>query len=71
MTNLSQQIIYDRVKFNFDEKIENTLDQINELINKGLTDDDIEKLSEMFIELNNLNQAKALVSSIKPTQKKE
>jgi len=67
MTNLNQQIIYDKVKQNLNKETEDILDMINELMNKELQDEDIEKLSQYFIILSNLNQAKALVSSIKPT----
>ena len=67
MTNLNQQIIYDKVKQNLNKETEDMLDMINELMNKELQDEDIEKLSQYFIILSNLNQAKALVSSIKPT----
>lgn len=67
MTNLNQQIIYDKVKQNLNKETEDILDMINELMNKELKDEDIEKLSQYFIILSNLNQAKALVSSIKPT----
>ena len=67
MTNLNQQVIYDKVKQNLNKETEDILDMINELMNKELQDEDIEKLSQYFIILSNLNQAKALVSSIKPT----
>lgn len=69
MTNLNQQIIYDKVKNNLNTKTEEILDNINELIEKGLEDKDIDTLAEYFITLSNLNQAKTLVSSIKPTEK--
>lgn len=67
MTNLNQQVIYDKVKQNLNKETEDILDNINELMSKELQDEDIEKLSQYFIILSNLNQAKALVSSIKPT----
>lgn len=67
MTNLNQQVIYDKVKQNLNKETEDILDNINELMTKQLQDEDIEKLSQYFIILSNLNQAKALVSSIKPT----
>lgn len=69
MTNLNQQIIYDKVKNNLNTKTEEILDNINELIEKGLEDKDIDTLAEYFIILSNLNHAKTLVSSIKPTEK--
>ena len=67
MTNLNQQVIYDKVKQNLNKETEDILDNINELMSKELQDEDIEKLSQYFIILSNLNQAKALVVSIKPT----
>lgn len=67
MTNLNQQVIYDKVKQNLNKETEDILDNINELMSKKMQDEDIEKLSQYFIILSNLNQAKALISSIKPT----
>ena len=71
MTTLNQQIIYDKVKENFTKEIEDILDRINDLMEKDLDDEDINKLTHYFIVLSNLNQAKVLVSSIRPTKKEK
>tara|TARA_R100001377_G_scaffold76499_1_gene53402 strand:- start:180 stop:404 length:225 start_codon:yes stop_codon:yes gene_type:complete len=72
MTNLAQQIIYDKVSEKIQSEITHTVNIINsEMEKKDLTDETIKNLSNYFIILSNLNQAIALLKNIKPTQKKE
>ena len=72
MTNLAQQIIYDKVSEKIQSEITHTVNIINsEMEKKDVTDETIKNLSTYFIILSNLNQAIALLKNIKPTQKKE
>tara|TARA_R100001369_G_scaffold14698_1_gene29393 strand:+ start:327 stop:551 length:225 start_codon:yes stop_codon:yes gene_type:complete len=72
MTNLAQQIIYDKVSEKIQSEITHTVNIINsEMEKKDVTDETIKNLSNYFIILSNLNQAIALLKNIKPTQKKE
>ena len=72
MTDLAQQIIYDKVSEKIQSEITHTVNIINsEMEKKDVTDETIKNLSNYFIILSNLNQAIALLKNIKPTQKKE
>tara|TARA_R110000822_G_scaffold276691_1_gene398689 strand:- start:907 stop:1140 length:234 start_codon:yes stop_codon:yes gene_type:complete len=71
MTDLAQQIIYDRVSDKIQLEVTHTVNIINSEMEKEVTDETIKNLSNYFIILSNLNQAIALLKNIKPTQKKE
>lgn len=71
MTTLNQQIIYDKIKQNYSNEIEEVLDRINQLMETELDDDGINRLAHYFIILSNLNNAKTLVRNIKPTKNKK
>ena len=71
MTDLAQQIIYDRVSAKIQLEVTHTVNIINSEMEKEVTDETIKNLSNYFIILSNLNQAIALLKNIKPTQKKE
>jgi len=70
MTDLAQQIIYDKVSAKIQNEITHTINIINSEMEKEVTDETIKNLSNYFIILSNLNQAIALLKNIKPTQKK-
>ena len=71
MTDLAQQIIYDKVQAKIQLEVTHTVNIINTEMEKEVTDETIKNLSNYFIILSNLNQAIALLKNIKPTQKKE
>ena len=71
MTDITQQIIYDKIKDKIQNEVTNTVNIINTEMEKEVTDETIKNLSNYFIILSNLNQAIELVKNIKPTQKKE
>ena len=71
MTDLAQQIIYDKVQDKIQLEVTYTVNIINSEMEKEVTDETIKNLSNYFIILSNLNQAIALIKNIKPTQKKE
>ena len=71
MTDLAQQIIYDKVQAKIQLEVTDTVNIINSEMEKEVTDETIKNLSNYFIILSNLNQAIALLKNIKPTQKKE
>ena len=71
MTDLAQQIIYDKVQDKIQLEVTHTVNIINSEMEKEVTDETIKNLSNYFIILSNLNQAIALLKNIKPTQKKE
>ena len=71
MTDLAQQIIYDKVQAKIQLEVTHTVNIINSEMEKEVTDETIKNLSNYFIILSNLNQAIALLKNIKPTQKKE
>jgi|OM-RGC.v1.034927122 uncharacterized protein YpuA (DUF1002 family) len=65
-----QTEIYKKVIFRLNKEIEDILDNINDLMkSNNLPDEDIIKLTHYFLMLSNLNNAKTLVSTIKPTKK--
>jgi len=69
MTDLAQQIIYDKVSEKIQSEITHTVNIINsEMEKKDVTDETIKNLSNYFIILSNLNQAIALLKNIKPTE---
>jgi hypothetical protein len=68
MTDLAQQIIYDRVSDKIQNEITHTINIINSEMEKKNTDETIKNLSNYFIILSNLNQAIALLKNIKPTE---
>ena len=71
MTDLAQQIIYDKVSEKIQSEITHTVNIINsEMEKKDVTDETIKNLSNYFIILSNLNQAIALLKNIKPTEEK-
>ena len=69
MTDISQQIIYDKVKDKIQNEVTHTVNIINTEMEKEVTDETIKNLSNYFIVLSNLNQAIELVKNIKPTEK--
>lgn len=71
MTDISQQIIYDKVKDKIQNEVTHTVNLINTEMEKEVTDQTIKNLSNYFIILSNLNQAIELVKNIKPTEKQE
>jgi len=71
MTDISQQIIYDKIKNKIQNEIDHTLTIINKEMEKTDTEEKIKNLSNYFIILSNLNQALQLISSIKPTEKQK
>ena len=68
MTDLAQQIIYDKVSAKIQNEITHTINIINSEMEKKNTDEKIKNLSNYFIILSNLNQAIALLKNIKPTE---
>ena len=68
MTDLAQQIIYDKVSAKIQNEITHTINIINSEMEKKNTDETIKNLSNYFIILSNLNQAIALLKNIKPTE---
>ena len=69
MTDLAQQIIYDKVQAKIQLEVTHTVNIINnEMEKKEITDETIKNLSNYFIILSNLNQAIALLKNIKPTE---
>ena len=68
MTDLAQQIIYDKVSAKIQNEITHTINIINSEMEKEVTDETIKNLSNYFIILSNLNQAMALLKNIKPTE---
>ena len=68
MTDLAQQIIYDKVSAKIQHEITHTINIINSEMEKKNTDETIKNLSNYFIILSNLNQAIALLKNIKPTE---
>ena len=68
MTDLAQQIIYDKVSEKIQLEVTHTVNIINSEMEKDVTDETIKNLSNYFIILNNLNQAIALLKNIKPTE---
>ena len=68
MTDLAQQIIYDRVSDKIQLEVTHTVNIINSEMEKEVTDETIKNLSNYFIILSNLNQAIALLKNIKPTE---
>ena len=68
MTDLAQQIIYDKVSAKIQNEITHTINIINSEMEKEVTDETIKNLSNYFIILSNLNQAVALLKNIKPTE---
>ena len=71
MTDIAQQIIYDKIKNKIQNEIDHTLTIINKEMEKADTEEKIKNLSNYFIILSNLNQALQLISSIKPTEKQK
>ena len=68
MTDLAQQIIYDKVQEKIQLEVTHTVNIINTEMEKEVTDETIKNLSNYFIILSNLNQAIALLKNIKPTE---
>lgn len=68
MTDLAQQIIYDKVQAKIQLEVTHTVNIINSEMEKEVTDETIKNLSNYFIILSNLNQAIALLKNIKPTE---
>lgn len=68
MTDLAQQIIYDKISAKIQLEITHTVNIINTEMEKEVTDETIKNLSNYFIILSNLNQAIALLKNIKPTE---
>ena len=68
MTDLAQQIIYDKVQDKIQLEVTHTVNIINSEMEKEVTDETIKNLSNYFIILSNLNQAIALLKNIKPTE---
>lgn len=68
MTDLAQQIIYDKVSEKIQLEVTHTVNIINSEMEKDVTDETIKNLSNYFIILSNLNQAIALLKNIKPTE---
>ena len=68
MTDLAQQIIYDKVQDKIQLEVTHTVNIINTEMEKEVTDETIKNLSNYFIILSNLNQAIALIKNIKPTE---
>ena len=68
MTDLAQQIIYDKVQDKIQLEVTHTVNIINTEMEKEVTDQTIKNLSNYFIILSNLNQAIALLKNIKPTE---
>ena len=68
MTDLAQQIIYDKVQDKIQLEVTHTVNIINTEMEKEVTDETIKNLSNYFIILSNLNQAIALLKNIKPTE---
>ena len=68
MTDIAQQIIYDRVSDKIQLEVTHTVNIINSEMEKEVTDETIKNLSNYFIILSNLNQAIALLKNIKPTE---
>ena len=71
MTDISQQIIYDKVKDKIQNEVSHTVNIINTEMEKEVTEETIKNLANYFIILSNLNQAIELVKNIKPTEKQE
>jgi len=71
MTDISQQIIYDKVKDKIQNEVTHTVNIINTEMEKEITDETIKNLANYFIILSNLNQAIELVKNIKPTEKQK
>ena len=71
MTDISQQIIYDKVKDKIQNEVTHTVNLINTEMEKEITDETIKNLANYFIILSNLNQAIELVKNIKPTEKQK
>jgi len=71
MTDISQQIIYDKVKDKIQNEVTHTVNIINTEMEKEVTDETIKNLANYFIILSNLNQAIELVKNIKPTEKQK
>jgi len=71
MTDISQQIIYDKVKDKIQNEVTHTVNIINTEMEKEVTEETIKNLANYFIILSNLNQAIELVKNIKPTEKQE
>ena len=71
MTDIAQQIIYDKVKDKIQNEVTHTVNIINTEMEKEVTDETIKNLANYFIILSNLNQAIELVKNIKPTEKQE
>ena len=71
MTDISQQIIYDKVKDKIQNEVTHTVNLINTEMEKEVTDETIKNLANYFIILSNLNQAIELVKNIKPTEKQK
>lgn len=69
MTDITQQIIYDKIKDKIQNEVTHTVNIINTEMEKEVTDETIKNLSNYFIILSNLNQAIELVKNIKPTEK--
>jgi len=71
MTDISQQIIYDKVKDKIQNEVTHTVNLINTEMEKEVTEETIKNLANYFIILSNLNQAIELVKNIKPTEKQK
>ena len=71
MTDIAQQIIYDKVKDKIQNEVTHTVNIINTEMEKEVTDETIKNLANYFIILSNLNQAIELVKNIKPTEKQK
>ena len=67
MTNITDQVVYDKCKERIQQEVNVVLKVINEEMNKE--EKDIKKLSELFVSLSNLNQAVGLLNTIKPLEK--
>ena len=63
MTTINDQVTYDKCKERIQQEINAVLKVINEKMNEEETD--IKKLSELFINLNSLNQTVILLNTIK------
>jgi hypothetical protein len=67
MTNITDQVVYDKCKERIQQEVNVVLKVINEEMNKE--EKDIKKLSELFVSLSSLNQAVGLLNTIKPLEK--
>lgn len=71
MTTINDQVEYDKVKKIIQNEINNTVEKINEEMKKESSEEKTKNIANYFLHLSNMNQAKILVSNIKPTEKEE